>query len=121
MEGILKKFGIFAMTVITFVGLATTLVSCEDAWPQQGLTDENDIRVCLTENTNIVVGGTLHKGSAFIYAPHVNLDKFKGNAVETNCGKQIVTGNYQAYVKGEPTPEIDYKTRCPDCFDKELE
>ena len=124
MEGILKKIVVCAISLltITFV-IGGCAIACEDdAWAyDRGLTDGSDVKVCLAENTNIVVGNTLHKGSAFVYVPNANLTIFNGNAVETNCGKQIVTGNYQAYTKGEPVPEIDYKTICPDCFDKELE
>ena len=94
MEGILKKIVVCAISLltVTFI-IGGCAVACEDdAWAfEHGLTDDNDVKVCLAENTNIVVGQTLHKGSAYVYTPHVNLNKFTGDAVETDCGKQIIT------------------------------
>ena len=121
MKGILKTFGIYAITIITIFGIATSLVSCDDAWANMGLTDENDVKTCLAENTNIVVGTTLHKGSAYVYVPHANLNKFTAHAVETKCGNQIITSDYQAYTKGQPIKGIDYNKTCPVCFEQELE
>ena len=124
MKGILKKIVVCAISLLTVtLVIGGCAVACEDdAWAfENGLTDDNDVKVCLAENTDIVVGQTLHKGSAYVYVPHVNLNKFIGYAVETDCGKQIVTGNYHAYIKGEPVAEVDYQVKCPDCFEKEME